>query len=288
MDLIKDVVSNASSYQRLEGVEGKSGNKLLGTLVGLVAKMPRHACYLEVGTYRGLSLINVAKNNPDKASFGIDNFSQFNSDGSNKNAVYAAMALYDVSATLIDKDFEEALLNFDRKVGVYFVDGPHDYRSQYLCLDFGRRSMITGGVIVIDDANYEHVRRANNDWLRANQDWTLLYEHYTYKHPVNMTKEHYEDAVRGWWNGVNILIHDPDKSLPRNLPPVSHDRDRYFNDHLIHASRYAELMGSIAELIGRSDMVTLNKVFQGKLQFDHQRFQDRSATLSMHFEKSGL
>jgi len=87
---------------------------------------------------------------------------------------------------------------------------------------------------------------------------------------------------------VNILIHDPDKSLPRNLPPVSHDRERYFNDHLIHASRYAELMGSIAELIGRSDVVTLNKVFQGKLQFDHQRFQDRSATLSMHFENSGL
>lgn len=41
------------------------------------------------------------------------------------------MALHDVSATLIDKDFEEALLNFDRKVGVYFVDGPHDYRSQF-------------------------------------------------------------------------------------------------------------------------------------------------------------
>lgn len=281
---ISSICSAASEYKRLDGVEGKSGDKLLGTLSGLVEKMPSWSSYLEVGTYRGLSLVNVAKNNPDKSCFGIDNFSQFNSDGSNKAAVYDAMRLHAVSPILIDDDFENALLNFDKKVGVYFVDGPHDYRSQYLCLDFGRRNMITGGVIVIDDANYEHVRRANNDWLRANREWALVDERYTFKHPMNMTALEYEDAQRGWWNGLNILMHDPNYSFPRNLPPVSLDRDRYFNDHLIHSSKYAELMGSVAEILGRTNSNNLDKVFNGQVDFKNERFRDRFATLGMHFD----
>ena len=46
-----------------------------------------------------------------------------------------------------------------------------------------------------------------------------------------------EIATKGWWNGVNIIIHDPENLLEPRFPPPSHDRIFYENDHIVHSEK---------------------------------------------------
>ena len=233
----------------LENVTGLSGDKVIGLLQRCAQVMSKSndACYLEIGVFQGLTLTSVAAAAPEFKCFGIDNFSQFDTDGQNRSIVERRLKDHTSgNGVLINADFEDALLSLqryigDRKIAVYFIDGPHDYRSQYLCLDFARKNLSTKSVIIVDDSNYEHVRRANHDWLKANSEFALLYEAYTPRHPRNMTPAMERDARSGWWNGLNVIVHDSDNSLERIYPPVDASRERYFNDHLLHAARYVEL-----------------------------------------------
>lgn len=47
-------------------------------------------------------------------------------------------------------------------------------------------------------------------------------------------------ARAGWWNGVNILVHDPLHALERILPPTQRERDLYHNDRIVHSSNIAQ------------------------------------------------
>lgn len=240
---------------KLNGVTGLSGDKLVGFLQrsALTASRQENTAYLEVGVFQGLTLSSVASSAQQLSCFGIDNFSQFDPENKNKAIVKARLAEHcQGNGVLIDADFEEALLNLrshveEKRIAVYFVDGPHDYRSQNLCLDFIKPHLAQRAVIVVDDSNYEHVRRANCDWLKANPDFALLYESYTPAHPRNLGGVELQKCKDGWWNGVNIIVRDGGQSLSRIYPPVDASRERYLNDHLIHPHRYAELVPDLLE-----------------------------------------
>ena len=248
---ISDAIDECEKQGRLielEGVSGLSGDKIVGFLqrCAQIAMKSENACYLELGVFQGLTLSSVANAVPSMTCFGIDDFSQFDADGENRSIVEGRLKKHTSgNGNLINADFEDALLSLrryigDREVALYFIDGPHDYRSQYLSLDFSREYLSNEAVIVVDDSNYEHVRRANHDWLKANPEFSLLYEAYTPCHPGNMNSA-MENATRaGWWNGINIIVRDPNNKLERIYPPVDLSRERYFNDHLIHAARHAE------------------------------------------------
>lgn len=239
----------------LHGVTGLSGDRLIGFLQrsALSASREEENGYLEVGVYQGLTLTSVASSAPQLSCFGIDNFSKYDPENKNRAIVKARLAEHcQGNGVLIDADFEEALLNLEshideKRIAVYFVDGPHDYRSQYLCLDFIKPYLADRAVIVVDDSNYEHVRRANFDWLKANPDFALLYETYTPAHPGNLEGVELQKCKDGWWNGVNIIVRDSDQSLSRIYPPVDASRERYINDHVIHPHRYAELVPYLLE-----------------------------------------
>lgn len=249
-------------------ISGLSGSKLIGFLqrCAQVAMKNKNACYLELGVFQGLTLTSVSAAAPDMTCFGIDNFSQFDPD--RRNRLLVEQRLEDNTSgngVLINDDFETALLSLrryinEREVVLYFVDGPHDYRSQYISLDFVRQYLSSDAVIVVDDSNYEHVRRANNDWLRANPEFALLYEAYTPCHPGNMTDTMERAARVGWWNGVNIIVRDPGMTLVRIYPPVEDTRERYFNDHLVHPSRYAGLAPQFLDAVAAPFPIDMYKL----------------------------
>lgn len=62
-------------------LEGATGEKVIGVLQRFALLLSNNECYLEVGVYRGKSLLAVAKAIPEKQTYGIDNFSQFDKDG---------------------------------------------------------------------------------------------------------------------------------------------------------------------------------------------------------------
>lgn len=263
MDFIRKVIEAISDSEEngrdktLPGVTGLSGDKLIGLLQRCTKNISSNydGVYLEIGVYQGLTLSSVAASSPGVKCFGIDNFSQYDPEGVNREIVENRLKNNTAgNGFLINEDFEKALLSLpqyigENKVAVYFVDGPHDYRSQYLCLDFVRDNLADNAVILIDDANYEHVRRASSDWLKSNNNYSLLYEAYTSSHPSNMSVDEKLIAQKGWWNGVNVIVSDSEGLLEKNYPPVDSGCEKYLNDHLIHAEKFSELAPVLLQAI---------------------------------------
>jgi hypothetical protein len=244
---ISDATEHGHAWNPEHPLDGLSGARLIGALQRMAAGLPATQCYLEIGVYRGLTLLSVAGANRDVACFGIDNFAFFDSRGENKAIVESRRRELGTSnATLLDLDYEDALESLnehigDRQVAVFFVDGPHDYRSQLMCLELARPWLARNAVIVIDDSNYAHVRQANRDFLRTHPEFKLLFEAYTAAHPSNLAEADRQPSLDGWWNGVNVIVSDPEDRLVPAYPPTDRDRTLFENDHLVHAARGAEL-----------------------------------------------
>ncbi|MBA3540230.1 MAG: class I SAM-dependent methyltransferase, partial [Deltaproteobacteria bacterium] len=228
-----------------------SGDKLLGALQRLAALLPETSSYVEVGVFDGLTLLSVAGACPALACFGIDDGSFAGGDFSSVDQIQQARG--NSNARVIVDDYERVFEQFrarigERPIGLYFVDGPHDYRSQRMCLDLAVPYLATDAVIVVDDSNYEHVRQANRDFLVSRPEFRLVFDAYTDCHPHNMTEAQIVAARAGWWDGVNIMVRDPDSTLERTYPPVAASRDRYLLDHRIHASGAAPFMSDVVAL----------------------------------------
>lgn len=247
---------------------GYSGSKLVGALQRLCGLFDgdETACYLEIGVFQGLTLNSVACANPGLPCFGIDNFAFFDPKQENMAIVKNRMtALGNNNADIINFDYEDALSSLDgflkgRKIGVYFIDGPHDYRSQLMCLEFALPYLHERAVIVVDDSNYEHVRQANADFLRTHSEWALLAQAYTPAHPSNLDSTQRTIAKEGWWNGVNVLCRDPNFLIPREVPPTRRSRERFVTDHLIHPHRMAPLSVECLELVDALTTISVRKL----------------------------
>lgn len=231
---------------RVEGLTGYSGKSIVGALQRFVRYQAGGSgcCYLEVGVYQGMTLVSAAIAAPEVSAYGIDNFAQLDTEGENAAMVERRIAENSIgNAHLINADYEDALEAIDRyignlKVGVYFVDGPHDYRSQRMCLDLVQPFLADDAIIVVDDSNYRHVRQANGDFLTVNPEYKLLYEAYTPCHPENADVGTLAEMRNGWWNGVNIIVHDPANILAREYPPTLRDRTLYENEHAVHSNKH--------------------------------------------------
>jgi hypothetical protein len=226
---------------------GFSGEKLMAWLHSATALLcGPQSVYLEIGVFQGLTLISTAARNPDIACFGIDNFSLFNEGRENLKTVEDRMKRLGVgNATVINLDFEEALHDLGsylggRKVGVFFVDGAHDYRSQLVSLLKGKTFLAEDCVIVIDDSNYAHVRQANADFLRSQPEFALLFEAYTPGHMANLQGTEKEAAAAGWWNGVNVMVRDREHLIERRYPREE-SKQMYFDSHDVFRHEFSEL-----------------------------------------------
>lgn len=232
---------------------GLSGQKVIGLLQNVASSFTDdpEACYAEIGVFQGLTLLSVASSNPTMQCFGVDNFAYLNPSHRNLSIVQNKMRVLGVeNATLLNMDYEDALEGFDkhigdRRVGLLFIDGPHDYRSQLMCLQLARPHLHRDAVIVVDDCNYRHIRQANRDFLVCHPEYRLLFEAYTGCHPDNMSQIERKAAEEGWWNGVNVIIADPDGHLDRSFPPTQRSRTLFENEHEVHASQIAEAVPEI-------------------------------------------
>lgn len=250
---IKEAIESAKNDGLLDMKDdiltGFSGETMVGALQRFSKLMlDENSVYLEVGVYQGLTLLSVAKANREITAIGIDNFAFFDKDGVNHGIVKARMSKLNITnAQIINKDYEDALENLEqelngKKVGVYFIDGPHDYRSQLMCLQLIKPHLSPNAVIIIDDSNYRHVRQANRDFLKTNPEFKLLFQSYTNEHPLNLKPEDRGAHEKGWWDGVNIIVKDDDDTLDAYFPETYRNRNLYENEHAIHATKHPEVV----------------------------------------------
>jgi hypothetical protein len=236
-------------------LSGLSGKKLICLLQQFANQLKNNNCYLEVGVFQGLTLLSVAKVLNKQSAYGIDNFKQFDQDGKNLSIVKDRIKKLDINnAKIINEDYEDALNSLDQhldgeQIGLYFIDGPHDYRSQLMCLLLAKPFLARDVVIIIDDSNYHHIRQANHDFLMTNPEYKLIFEAYSSAHPHNLNGNNKIEPLYNWWNGVNVMIKDYDNQITPMYPLTERDRILFENDHLLHSSKYPEALPLAANLI---------------------------------------
>jgi hypothetical protein len=199
---------------------GLSGRRFRTLISALVGHYSERGAYLEIGTYLGKTICTSALANPSVRHIGVDDFSQVNEGGRNRDLFLQLVRTS--GATNIDffeEDFVEFLtdrtLARTRDISVYYFDASHDYRSQLLALLHGSRQTIAGGVMLVDDCNYAHVRAASYDFCASHPEWALLFERYTAGHPSHVETAADVEQRDDWWNGVHVLVHDPRFQLER-------------------------------------------------------------------------
>lgn len=239
-----------------QALSGYSGAKLIGLLQRL-ARLIEHdpaLAYAEIGVFQGLTLLSVGGAAPGLTCVGIDNFSQFDPAFTNKALVQERRELLGLdNVQLVDCDFEEAFERNEhfngKKIGLLFVDGPHDYRSQMLSVLLALRQLAEQSIIVVDDCNYEHVRLATRDLLRLRPDLHLVFEAYTPRHPVFATPEENAVARNGWWNGTHVLVRDTRVTARSAAPSFGNARMRAITEHVLQSHGIADHLLEVSDLV---------------------------------------
>lgn len=278
-----------------EVLTGFSGKKFFGALQRMARLLVTpEQCYLEVGVFQGLTLLSVAKVLENGMAYGVDNFAFFDPDHKNLNIVKDRMQKLGITnAVLINEDYEDALENLDqflkgKKVGLYFVDGPHDYRSQLMCLMLIQPYLAENCAIVIDDCDYQHVRQANRDFLQTFPEFKLVFEAYSPAHPHNLRGPELEEARNGWWNGINILVRDTKNEIVQSFPPTERSRTLFENDHTAHSAQFPAESPEALRLLRALKTLQLHKALVFLIQALFSKSKVRGKFRSMNTFSDGL
>jgi len=150
--------------------------------------------YVEVGSYKGLSLIAAMLGN-DGGFLAIDSFRM--RDGS-REQLEENVARYGLdSYSILEGDAFELLPNLDRAVGVYYYDAAHDYDSQVNGLRLAEPHLVPGALVIVDDTDWERVDGAIGDYLAGQPRARRLLA--------------IDGRSRGqpwWWEGMQVLAWD--------------------------------------------------------------------------------
>jgi hypothetical protein len=184
-----------------KGVEGMSTENIRFLFNEIVNKYAHNGVYLEVGMYRGCSLLSAALFNESTRCIGIDNFSQFDKERKNQELLKNNLSKFNNPENIewYNKDYKEAIKDIFSKepdliVDVYFYDGNHSYRDQFDGLKIMLPYLADRCIIIVDDFNWEEVENANANFIKENPFFKSLLKINT---EVNGSKD--------WHNGIEII-----------------------------------------------------------------------------------
>lgn len=194
------VQPSSDSFREVLGrVKGMTSSNVLQLLNCAVGCLEDGEVYGEIGCFQGASLIGALLGNANRLACAADNFAEFDPKRENEAALMRNLEAFHLRAQVRFEPigFEEFLLNLRgsaTKLGVYFYDGAHDYRSQLLGLLLAVPLLAKRALIVIDDSNWPAVRQATWDFLAAHSECRVLFELPT---PANRHPS--------FWNGLLVL-----------------------------------------------------------------------------------
>jgi predicted O-methyltransferase YrrM len=160
--------------------------------------------YVEVGTYYGASLIGAMRGNTgDFVAIDAFVFGQIEVRGRTLPAASRAGLEENLrrfgcdGATILEGDAFEVLEGGalgDRRVGVYYYDGAHDYDSQVRGMRAVEPWLAEEALLIVDDYDWDDVGRATRDYLAAEERAELLFD-----------LPGHERGHPEWWDGVAVL-----------------------------------------------------------------------------------
>ncbi len=154
--------------------------------------------YVEVGSFKGLSLIAAMLGNTGDF-VGIDNFSL---GGGSRCQLDANLRRHGVGGhTVFEGDafilLRRGILG-DRRVGAYYYDAAHDYRSQLRALRLIEPYLVDDALLIVDDTDWAQVARAMRDYVAGQPRAKLA-----------IKLDGKDLGQPWWWEGVQVLRWRP-------------------------------------------------------------------------------
>ena len=188
----------------IAGVPNLAEENVLALLNLAASLLAPGESYVEVGSYYGASLIGAMRGNDgdfvaiDRFEFGPLEVKGVNLPAASREGLEANLREFGAEdATILEGDAFEVLEGGglgDRRVGVYYYDGAHDYDAQMRGLRAVEPWLADEALVVVDDYDWEDVGRATRDYLAAEPRAELLFD--------------IPGGDRGqpqWWDGVAVL-----------------------------------------------------------------------------------
>jgi hypothetical protein len=160
-----------------------------------------NTAYLEIGTWYGSSSISALYGNSVDATF-IDNWSEF---GGNKNVLTNALETFKGTSQyrLIESDSWNVNHSDLGLFDVYLYDGGHTYEDHYKAISDYIQHLKDGCIIMVDDWNWERVRRGTFDAFRdLNVD--IIHTREVLNDVTDFNVKDRRNAL--WWNGIGIFV----------------------------------------------------------------------------------
>jgi predicted O-methyltransferase YrrM len=178
----------------LEDVPGlaKANNLALLNVAARCLDAGEH--YVEVGTFRGTSLISAMQEN-DGLFVAVDNWSMGDGDS---HQLVSNLDRHGLRATIIDGDaFETLRRGIPSPVGVYYYDDGHEYEQQLDGLRLAEPYLASPALVVVDDTDWERVERAVDDYAASQPRVTEIFraDGKDHGHPE-------------WWEGMRVFRWD--------------------------------------------------------------------------------
>ena len=163
-----------------------------------------YARYLEVGSWRGSTLVSALFSNQHCPAVAIDNWSEFQGETA-RDEFHAVCKKHVPEAWLhvIENDCFKVSLE-GRTFNVFLFDGAHDYESQRRAMTHFYRYLELPCVVVVDDWNWDAVRRGTYDGLNE------VGANVVYEDHVRLTQDdsHTDNdtATKTYWNGMGLFV----------------------------------------------------------------------------------
>ena len=180
----------------LEAVPGFATPNTLAVLNVAARCLGPGESYVEVGTYRGTSLVSAMLGN-DGEFVALDNWSL--GDGS-REQLDANLARYGLAATMIEGDAFETLRSgalAGRDVGVYYYDNGHEYEQQLDGMRLIEPHLASPALVIVDNTDWERVERAVDDYLGEQPRAAGIFR------ADGKDRGHPE-----WWGGMRVVRWD--------------------------------------------------------------------------------
>lgn len=179
-------------------VDGMSTPHSLTLLNEAVRHLGPDEYYLEVGTYRGRSLIGAMLGHEHDRFVAIENFREFGFDPEIAQATVLdtleKWGVRDRVRFLRGEAFSVLPRGVTPgPVGVYFYDGAHSRLAQYLGLAVAEPWLADEALVIVDDATWPQVASSTQSYIDAHPGYELLHD---------FRAEHDFDPL--WCNGVKV------------------------------------------------------------------------------------
>lgn len=197
----------------MEGMTGRMTRHFYNSLIRRVADFKgdgKLVNYLEVGTWKGSSLISALHGNKKRTvATVVDNWSEFNGprDEFKDNVARLLDDETKKKLTVLDQDCFSVKIPAQLQassVDVYLYDGGHSYEEQYRGITHFAAALADVAVVLVDDWNWSATRKGTKDGLR-DASLEVVYKQEV-RHTYDGTHSPNELAVNQFWNGIGIFV----------------------------------------------------------------------------------